>query len=651
MTPYLGNPIFYILLTMIPFILGGSIVSYLFKIQNDSHQTYLVDLFGGLIGIITAFLLMSYLGLIETLIITFMLVILLMIIPFRDNKLVLSLSLLIIVIIFFNFTLLTSIYENNFNSFKTSPHIGFNSSFEVKKESVFTRWDEFSRTDVYPLKDDPNRLLVGMDGASFSYMIRFDGDYSKIDYLKEDIGYFPMEVGDPQKVALIGPGGGEEILYSLIAGIDEITAIEINEGTVLTTEELKKFSGDIYNHPQVETIIGDGRNVIRKSNQKFDQIYLSLVMTNIGSGIANASAESYIYTKEALGDYFSKLTSEGIVSFRFHSQYDMLKMLSTVIEYSRGIGTPHNKISDSIIIGFRPRNDHSLKYPVMLVKPSGFDEKEVKGVYKLMVKYDLQPLHLPWIFEDDSLKKMKEGKWKLEDLNSQIPANIDASSDNQPFFYNFKQGIPTNLLLILTGGSILLLILFNLGSFKIKEDNFVELVLVFALLGMAFITLEITLIQKLTLYLEHPTRAFVTVIASLLLGAGLANLLYYRKEMLKAKNPIFILVGLSIIELILINKLLYWTGIKVVGLKIMLVSILLLPLGFLMGLPFPMMIDRLKAKDLNSLIPYMWGINGVGTVIGSAISLILAIKFGFDISFSVGIVFYSLVAWLMVKLK
>ncbi|PRX19238.1 spermine/spermidine synthase [Orenia metallireducens] len=651
LAPYLGNPVFYILLAIIPFIIGGAIISYLFKLQDDPHQSYFVDLLGGVLGLILAVLLMKFLGLIQTIIVSFILVVLLMMLPFKENKLILVFSSVIIIFIVFNFGQLTSLYENNFNSFKTSPHIGFNSSFDVKERSLFTRWDEFSRTDVYPLKEDTNRLLVGMDGASFSFMIGFDGDYSKLDYLKEDIGYFPMEVGKPQKIALIGPGGGEEILYALIAGVGEITAIEINESTVLATEELKEFSGDIYNHPQVKTIIGDGRNVIRKSNNKFDQIYLSLVMTNIGSGISNALAENYIYTKEALGDYFSKLTLEGIVSFRFHSQYDMLKMLSTVIEYSYETKIPYSKISDTIIIGFKPMKNHGLKYPVMLVKPSGFSKKEVKDIYKSMVVYDLQPLHLPGIFEDDSLKKMKEGKWTLDDLTNQIPANIEATSDNQPFFYNFEQGIPSTLLLILTGGLVLLLVLFNLGAFKSEEDNFVELISIFALLGMAFIIVEITLIQKLTLYLEHPINSFVTVIASLLVGAGIANLLYSKKEMLKIKNPIYYLIGVSIVELLLINKLLYWTGIETIGLKIIVVIILLLPLGFLMGLPFPTMLDKLKNQELNSLIPYMWGINGVGIVIGSVFSLILSMKFGFNLTFGMGVIFYALVAWLIVRLK
>ncbi|OCL26345.1 hypothetical protein U472_10075 [Orenia metallireducens] len=651
LAPYLGNPVFYILLAIIPFIIGGSIISYLFKLQDDPYQSYSVDLLGGVLGLILAVLLMKYLGLIQTIIITFILVVLLMMLPFKENKLVLVLSSVIILLIVFNFGQLTSLYENNFNSFKSSPHIGFNSSFDIREKSLFTRWNEFSRTDVYPLKEDPNRLLVGMDGASFSFMIRFDGDYNKLEYLKEDIGYFPMKVGKPQKIALIGPGGGEEILYALLAGIEEVTAIEINESTVLATEELKEFSGDIYNHPQVRTIIGDGRNVIRKSDQKFDQIYLSLVMTNLGSGMANTLAENYIYTKEALGDYFNKLTDEGIVSFRFHGEHDLLKMLSTVIEYSYETGVPYTKISDTIIIGFKPMKNHGLKYPVMLVKPSGFTKAQVNNIYQLMVKYNVQPLHLPRIFEDDSLKKMKEGEWTLENLTSQIPANIDATSDNQPFFYNFEQGIPTTLSLILAVSTLLLLILFNIGTRKIKEENFVELFFFFTLLGMAFIILEITLIQKLTLYLEHPINSFVTVIVSLLVGAGISNLFYSKKEIFKDKNPIFYLIGLATVELILINKVLYWTGIKEVGFKMIFISLLLLFLGFFMGLPFPKMLARLKESELNQFIPYAWGINGVGIVIGSVLTLIVAMIFGFNLSFILGLILYLIAAWLMAKLK
>lgn len=74
LSTYLGSPVWYILLGMLPFIFGGGIISHLFKIQPNTYQVYFVDLIGGITGLVTAMLLMNYPGTIQAIIISYLLV-------------------------------------------------------------------------------------------------------------------------------------------------------------------------------------------------------------------------------------------------------------------------------------------------------------------------------------------------------------------------------------------------------------------------------------------------------------------------------------------------------------------------------------------------------------------------------------------------
>jgi len=81
------------------------------------------------------------------------------------------------------------------------------------------------------------------------------------------------------------------------------------------------------------------------------------------------------------------------------------------------------------------------------------------------------------------------------------------------------------------------------------------------------------------------------------------------------------------------------------------VSILLLaPLGLLMGMPFPLGIT-LTNQVSQRLIPWVWGLNGYATVIGSVLCVILALSFGFKVVIFIacGIYLTVLVAMLTIK--
>jgi hypothetical protein len=77
--------------------------------------------------------------------------------------------------------------------------------------------------------------------------------------------------------------------------------------------------------------------------------------------------------------------------------------------------------------------------------------------------------------------------------------------------------------------------------------------------------------------------------------------------------------------------------------------LLLLPLGILMGMPFPAMIRR-TSEFSPALVPWCWGVNGATSVLGSVSGVIVALSSGFTASLAIGALAYAgalICVWLL----
>jgi hypothetical protein len=140
---------------------------------------------------------------------------------------------------------------------------------------------------------------------------------------------------------------------------------------------------------------------------------------------------------------------------------------------------------------------------------------------------------------------------------------------------------------------------------------------------------------------------------SLLTGAGLGSLYSGRlthQDILKGITTAAIATGLLIIIYIFLipfifNQLL---GLNL-ALRLLVMVLMLVPLGFLMGFPFPLGIRALKEVEMDRYIPWIWGLNGVGSVLGSALTIVIAISSGFAQALLVGAICYLFVCLVFIK--
>jgi hypothetical protein len=149
----------------------------------------------------------------------------------------------------------------------------------------------------------------------------------------------------------------------------------------------------------------------------------------------------------------------------------------------------------------------------------------------------------------------------------------------------------------------------------------------FTSIGYGFICVEIILSQKFVLFLGHPIHALATILFSLLLFSGIGAALSKRfpwPKMATLAVAVFALMPALLFDTVF-ARFLHLE----LPMRVLIAVALMAPVGLLMGIPFPAGI-RVLARVKPELIPWAWGINGYTSVVGSVLSVILGIEFGFQ---------------------
>ncbi|MFP8880059.1 MAG: hypothetical protein VCE43_11735, partial [Myxococcota bacterium] len=181
------------------------------------------------------------------------------------------------------------------------------------------------------------------DASAGTPITKFDGDLSKVGHLMFDVTTLGYQVRPPGRVAIIGSGGGRDILTALVSGAIDIHAIELNRHTIETvSDRFREFSGDVYHRPGVRAIEREGRSYLTHSNDRFDLIQISLIDSWAASAAgAFALAENNLYTVEAFGLYLDRLTDTGLLSTsRWMSEIPRLILLSREALTNAGFDDP-----------------------------------------------------------------------------------------------------------------------------------------------------------------------------------------------------------------------------------------------------------------------------------------------------------------------
>ena len=548
-----------------------------------------------------------------------------------------------------------------------------------------THWNAFSRVDVLEspaartapglsleyLNPLPQQLGLTLDGNQLNAITRFRGEPAgagELKFLDFLPSSFPYRNLPPQRVLVLESRGGLEVLNALYHGTREVIAVETNPMIVeLLKTKYGEFSGRIYDRPEVRAVVEDGRSYLRRSSASFDLIVLPLG-ESLGASAAGIGGlrEDYRLTVEAFGEYLKALKPGGFLSFSLYllpPPRGEMRLVSTIQEAL----VKEGKHPADHLLAFRTWGTFSL-----LVKKDSIKAGEVEDLkdFCRQMRFDL--VYYPGIsrgevnlynrfprpFYFEGLQGLlREG----EMYSSRYPFDLSPATDDRPFFHSFFRWKYWPEIYRLAGGkwqilleggflvpvvfflALLLSILFIILPLFFKKrgeggmvGNFPFAWLAyFSALGLGFMFVEISLIQKLILFLGHPIYSVSLVIFSLLVSAGIGSRFSLRfdgRSFRELKILLLFLGGLLFASAFLYPRIFSFFQGSPAFFRWLLTFALIGALGFFMGMPFPMGIRRAASRG-QVCVSWGWCANGCASVLGAILPVLLALTWGFQVVF------------------
>lgn len=514
-----------------------------------------------------------------------------------------------------------------------------------------TEWDAFARTDlVEPAGGGLLRIYV--DGGAASIM---PADAANNQELTQDIGFFPFATDQPATVFVVGPGAGLDVWFGLQSNAEKIVAVEVNPASVAMVEQWAGINGRLYAQSIVDVIIDDARSVLRRSDERYDLIYLSQVVTLAAERGGYALSENTIYTVEAFDEYLAHLSENGQIALKLYDEITLTRAVSTALASLRKRGLTDQEAMKHLLILLDARA--SAPIPLLLVRNTPFTEDDSLVLGAIARDVGFTPMYLPHAVVQSPLDTVDDGSVTFDTLVQNSSTDISAPTDNRPYFFQFERGIPQTLqplTLIITiialGGILFYGLVFINSSDAITRYSPPY----FAMLGIGFITIEIFAIQQTRLFLGHPTFAVTLVLVTFLVGGGIGSGLsqrFFGRLLEKSSYWIpVIIVALFIIW----NQIWHVFSLQFVASDLIVrgifATVTLIPLALMMGIPFPLGL-RLVGESDKRLVAVAWSVNGVATVIGTVITVVLSIIAGFEIVAIMGCIAYSIAAGMLFSLR
>ena len=538
---------------------------------------------------------------------------------------------------------------------------------------AYRGWNAFSRIDVvesdgirsapglsytYP-EAPPSQKGVFTDGENLSPLTAASPgtDLTFLDFLLVSL---PYKLLPRPHVLILEPGAGLDVLLAVHNEATDVVAVDSNPLVIgLVQDRYVEFAGNLYHLDKVTVVTEDGRSYVHRSGEKFDIIQISLddSFKPVTSG-AYSLSESYLYTTEAFVGYLNHLAPGGVLVVHRWLQTppsESVRALTLALSALQRMGAEDPAEN---VIALR-----SLYTALLLVKRERFTSREIEIIKSFSQDERFDLIYYPGIRPDEvnrysvleepyyynTYLQMLESQDRTS-LYARYPFDITPPSDDRPFFFHFFRWQQTPQIIQALGktwqpfggsGYFVLLALFILALFaslilillplsflrgrgQVREGK--RLFLYFLLLGVGYLFVEIPLLQRFILFLGHPIYAFAAVLFTLLTFSGLGSLLSPRLPLRKALAGLIVIIPCYPF---LLPHLFRWLLGGGLAFRLLASVIILAPLGFLMGFPFPKGI-RLTGSIAPGLIPWAWGINGCASVLSSILAVMIAISYGFS---------------------
>jgi hypothetical protein len=500
-------------------------------------------------------------------------------------------------------------------------------------------------------------LWLDQDGSAGTPILAFERGRPYPEHLSYDVVSAAYPIASPRRACIIGGGGGRDILKALQGGATEVEVVEINPYTVdAVSRVFGAYSGDPYHLPGVHAFVGEGRNHFSRSQTRCDVIEISQIDTFAASAAgAYALTENSLYTVEAIRMFWSHLSERGVLSV---SRWvagpawpESVRLVLLEVEALRqeGVTEPRHHLvvlaagSTANVLTFRkPVTTQQLELAEHVAADKGFtilwpvaaDRTGVSELTRALAYgpadmtrrgYDVSPPtdDRPFFFQSLNILS---GSSRLAEVGTEREQSVT---------------LLRRLVGILAGLAFVLVLLPLAARGKLpRGPHLGRNTLFFSCLGFGFMFVEIPLLQRLAVYLGHPSYSTTVVLGSLLVGAGFGAWLAGRIAE-SQRRLVGFLVPLVVGAIVF---LLVWLAEQTTSQSFAVrvtISVTLLTLaGAMMGMPFPLGMAKFDDRDRS----WYWAINGATSVLASVLALVIALLAGFAVVLGCAVASYLVAA-------
>jgi hypothetical protein len=505
-----------------------------------------------------------------------------------------------------------------------------------------TGWNAYSRIDAVEGFEHPYLARLYIDSDAWTSVLAWDGDLDSVTDLRSWYRALPFTLFAQPETLVIGPGGGSDVLVALAAGSRRVTAVELNPLMLEFVRHYGGRAGDLYNRPDVDVIQSEGRNYISRTDRTFDVIFLGFVdsWASVASGGLSLS-ENYLYTTEAFRGYYDRLSDDGVlVVLRW--DVDIPRLVANSIAL---LGVEDAAKRMVVLIEKRAGTRDDPPQMIFMLRKRPFTAEESALIAERWTQ--AQPVLVPGRHAAAPYDALFSGRLTMAAHIAAAPARVGPVFDDSPFYFATDRpiGIAPKMawsllvLVVPVVGLLAAFVAYGRPSGAARAP-YASAVVYFACLGAGFITVELALLQNLTLLLGHPIFTLSILLFTLLAAGGVGSAISGR---VPARAACTLVGGLAIAYALLLPALIPRLLPLDLTARIAIAIALTAPLGVVMGIPFPRGLRRAGGGALPAP-PFFWGLNGVMSVLGSVGTVVVALTLGFRAAMILGAALYLVAA-------
>jgi spermidine synthase len=514
---------------------------------------------------------------------------------------------------------------------------------------------------------------MDIDNNAGTSITRFDGDLASMQFLRYDVTSLGAQLRAGGTAAIIGVGGGRDVMTAAVNGFHRIVGIEVNSAIVdLTSNRLESFSG-FSKIPGFELHNDEGRSYLTRSGERFDLIQASLVDTWAATSAgAMTLSENALYTVDGWKVFYEHLKPGGIITFSrwftdgWTNETYRLFSLAQAMLLSEGITQPegHLALIKSGVVG------------TLLVSNQPFTERDITKLKHISSELVFTPIVMPG--EETAVPELRNilsarTLKEMAALKNASDLDYSPTYDTSPYFFNavhlrklplfiHRRNQDANLRAIgFVLAFMLAAIILVVTTIVVPARYLVKRtsdgpaaptggIVYFLAIGLGFVLVEMAMMQQLSIFLGHPIYSMSVVLGGLILSAGLGSLVSDRwptNSSRQSRIPALAASVVAVLYSLVVVAVIHGFVSAVLWQRVLVCLVLVCSCGFCQGFCFPVGMRWMTALSQERNLPWMWALNGAAGTLGTFVAIILSMDTSIETCALTGATCYLLAGLVM----